>query len=92
LQGQPTCKSYIITCKCIPIEGIQADQMPAPGGQSLLVELVYIEPTLTLFQALKQLLMMKWVTGCRISSRGTCVKSAGLKRPPGAQKRCKLDF
>jgi len=65
---------------------MQADRVPAPGGQSLLVELVYVKPTLTLFQALKQLYMMKWVTGCRISPRGTCVKSAGLKRP------WKLDF
>jgi hypothetical protein len=89
LQGQPTCKSYIITCKRIPIEGKQADRVPAPGGQSLLVELVYIEPTLAVIQALKQLFIMKWVTGCRISTRGTCVKSAGLKRPPGAQKRWK---
>jgi len=47
---------------------------------------VYIEPTLAVIQALKQLFMMKWVTGCRISPRGTCVKSAGLERPPGAQK------
>jgi hypothetical protein len=60
----------------------------APGGQPLLVELVYIEPTLTLSQALKQLFIMKWVTGCRISPRGTCVKSTGLN----AQKRWKLDF
>jgi len=46
---------------------------------------VYIEPTLAVIQALKQLFMMKWVTGCRISPRGTRVKSAGLN----AQKRWK---
>jgi hypothetical protein len=58
----------------------------------LLVGLVYNKSTLAVFQALKQLFMMKWVTGCRISPRGTCVKSAGLKRPPGAQIRWKSDF
>jgi hypothetical protein len=89
LQWQPTCKSYIITSKRIPIEGKQADRVPAPGGQPLLVGLVYVKPTLTLFQALKQLFMMKWVTGCRISTRWTRVKSGWLKRPPGAQKRWK---
>jgi hypothetical protein len=88
LQGRPTCKSYVITSKCIPREGKQAGRVPAPGGQPLLVGLVYIEPTLAVIQALKQLFMMKWVTGCRISPRGTCVKSAGLN----AQKRWKLDF
>jgi hypothetical protein len=78
LQGQPTCKSYVITCKRIPREGKQADRVAAPGGQPLLVGLVHIEPTLAVIQALKQLFMMKWVTGYRISPRGTCVKSAGL--------------
>jgi hypothetical protein len=80
LQGQPTCKSYIITCKRIPIEGKQADRVPAPGGQPLLVELVYVKPTLTLFQALRQVITQKGLTGRRISPRGTCGKSAGLER------------
>jgi len=47
----------------------------------LLVGLVYNKSTLAVIQALKQLFMMKWVIGCRISPRGTCVKSVGLKRP-----------
>jgi len=67
----------------MPRKGKQADRVPAPGGQPLLVGLVYVKPTLTLFQALKQVITRKGLIGCRISTRGTWVKSAGLN----AQKR-----